>query len=235
LDNAVKFTHHGYVKIHGKVIGSDFMQFQIEDSGIGLSKELIGKVFEPFRQEAHSSVRNYGGSGIGLTLVRSYIEILNGKIWIESELNKGTSVFFTIPLEASITEIPKPKLKDIQPLEKKIILVAEDNEMNYILIDKLLSNHGCKMLHAWNGKEAVDYFVNDEQVDLVLMDLRMPVLDGYMAAKLIKEMKPHIPIIAQTAYTHNRVVNKTQLVNFDGFITKPIDTKKLFSEIMKHV
>jgi signal transduction histidine kinase len=234
IDNAVKFTHQGFISLYCEVVDG-FLQFQIEDSGIGLSKELIAKVFEPFRQEEPNSVRNYGGSGIGLTLVKSYIELLNGEIWIESELAKGTSVFFTLPMETTLDDLPKPKLKDIQILRKKTILVAEDNEMNFVLIEKLLSPYDCRILQAWNGKEAVDYFVNDKQVDIVLMDLRMPVVDGYTAAKLIKEMKPHIPIIAQTAYTQNRVVNKAQLVNFDGFISKPIDIKKLISEIMKHV
>jgi len=235
IDNAVKFTHQGFVRVHCKVV-NDFLHFQIDDSGIGLSNELLKLVFDPFRQVETSSTRNFGGSGIGLTLVKSYVELLGGEIRLESELDKGTSVFFTIPMEAIYSETTKQKKMNPQILENKTILIAEDNEMNYILIDKLLSRYKCNIIHAWNGKEAVDYFMDHEQqIDLILMDLKMPVLDGYMASKLIKDINANIPIIAQTAYSLDRVMDNTILINFEGFISKPIDTQKIIEEIVKNI
>ena len=236
IDNAVKFTHQGFVKLICKADDDCFLRFQVEDSGIGISEELLEVVFDPFRQEETSSRRNFGGSGIGLTLVKSYVELLDGEIGIESEIGKGTSVYFSIPLEPCYVEPTKQKQKNHQILETKTILIADDNKMNYILISKLLASYKCKILHAWNGKEAVDFFIDNKQhIDLILMDLNMPVLDGYMASKLIKEIDPNIPIIAQTAYTLNRVVDNSLLINFEGFISKPINTKKLIRIIMQNI
>ncbi len=235
IDNAIKFTHHGFVSIYCKTVRDDFLQFHIKDSGIGVSRKLIERVFESFRQEEPSPTRNYGGSGIGLTLVKSYVELLNGKVWLESEEGKGTSVYFTIPLELSHVKTPIRKPKDTQILEEKTILIVEDDELNYILIDNILSRYKCQILHAWNGKEAVDYFMDNNQIDLILMDLRMPVLDGYMASKLIKDIDPNIPIISLSAYANDSKGNDTAIVKFDGSIIKPIDPQKFIDEIMRHI
>jgi len=235
IDNAVKFTNKGFVSFLCKPLDNGYLQFEIKDSGIGISEEFLTIIFNPFRQVETSTTRNFGGSGIGLSLVKSYVELLQGEIWINSKLGVGTEVYFTIPMEMSSEIKTIHKINDVNKLENKTILIAEDNEMNYILIDKILSRFNCSLLHAWNGKDAVDYFINGHPIDLVLMDLKMPVLDGYTAAKLIKDINKEIPIIAQTAYTMNTVIKDTHLVTFDGFVTKPIDVKLLLNEILSKI
>ena len=227
LDNAVKFTYSGHIKIIGQEIGNNIIQFQIEDTGIGISPELQEKIFDPFRQAETGATRSFGGNGIGLSLVKAYIEILGGKIWLESEIEKGTTVFFTIPVIESVNKEAEKQIVITCNINDKTILIAEDNDMNFVLIREILFNYNIKLLHAWNGKEALVLFKKEKHIDLILMDLKMPVMDGYEALKQIRSINPKIPVIAQTAYASDTDKEEIMSAGFNDYITKPINEYKL--------
>ncbi|RLD82322.1 MAG: hypothetical protein DRJ10_05175, partial [Bacteroidetes bacterium] len=147
-----------------------------------------------------------------------------------------TTVSFTIPIQKSTIEIESQKqMATINNINNKIVLIAEDNEMNYLLLQEILSNYNIKLLHAWNGKEAIEIFEREKHIDLILMDLKMPVMDGYQALKKIKEIKPNIPIIAQTAYASDTDKEEISSVGFDDFVTKPINEDKLVQKIKQRI
>ncbi|RLD82323.1 MAG: hypothetical protein DRJ10_05180 [Bacteroidetes bacterium] len=235
IDNAIKFTSDGYIKIAAKKVENNQIQFQIEDTGIGISPELQEKIFDPFRQVETGATRNFGGNGIGLSLAKAYIGIMDGKIWLESEFDKGTTVFFTIPMQKSIKTETEKQIITSGDINNKTILIVEDNELNYLLIHEMLSKFSDKLFHAWNGKEAIEIFAKEKQIDLILMDLKMPVMDGYEALKKIKEISPNIPIIAQTAYASDTDKEEIKSAGFDDYITKPINEDKLVKMLKQRI
>jgi len=234
IDNAVKFTHQGVISVSVQVI-NNYIQFQITDTGIGIPPEFHKKIFDPFRQVETGLARNFGGNGIGLSLAKAYIELLGGKIWLESEIDKGTTVFFTIPIEQSINKEIEKQTITTGEINNKIILIAEDNELNYLLVREIFFNYNIKLLRAWNGKEAVEIFTQEKRMDLILMDLKMPIMDGYEALKQIKSINPQIPVIAQTAYASDTDLEEIKSAGFDAFITKPISEDKLVQMIKQRL
>ena len=161
--------------------------------------------------------------------------MLGGKIWLESEIEKGTTVSFTIPLEKSTVKETKKEISVIGDIDNKIILIAEDNEFNYLLLEGILSKYNLKILHAWNGKEAINIFKQEKQIDLILMDLKMPLINGYEALKEIRKIDSKIPIIAQTAYASVSDKETIRLANFNDFIAKPINSEKLVQIIKENI
>ena len=235
LDNAVKFTFQGYITIAGQLQNDNYIQFQVEDSGIGIPADIQNKIFEPFRQVETGSVRNYGGNGIGLSLAKAYIELIGGKIWLNSQIDKGTSVFFTLPAAKGEKEEPKAQTALNASIKNKTVLIVEDDELNYILLQEFLSNYKLKLLHAWNGQEALKLFRQEKHIDLILMDLKMPIMDGYEALKQIRIINPDIIIIAQTAYAAETDKEAIRLAGFDDYISKPINRDKLLEKIKLRV
>jgi PAS domain S-box-containing protein len=232
ISNALKFTEKGYINIWYE-LKENFLEFCVEDSGIGISQEHHTRIFDRFYQVQNTKDRLYEGTGLGLAISKAYVELLGGKIWISSEPGKGASVFFTIPYEKQVTKtgsVDEKKADDriIFPV-KKIILVAEDVESNFKLIKYFLSGSNVEVLHAYNGKEAVEKCLSEGNIDLVLMDIKMPVMDGYTAVKLIREKNSSIPIIAQTAYADDK--DKAIECGCSGLISKPFDKKGLLKII----
>jgi PAS domain S-box-containing protein len=232
INNAIKFTDKGYVKV-GCLRRGQFLEFNVSDTGIGISEEYHQKIFDHFYQIQHSTSRLYEGTGLGLAISKSNVEIMGGKIWLTSEPGKGTSFFFTIPYEKQVAEtlvVNEKKVVErfVFPV-KKTILVAEDSESNFKLISYFLSAANTKLIRASNGKEAVELALTNKDIDLILMDIKMPVMDGYTATKLIRESIPDIPIIAQTAYADD----KTYAIECGctGFMLKPFDKKGLLKVI----
>lgn len=232
ITNALKFTHHGYVEFGYQIkdkSNEPVIMFFVKDTGIGIPKEQTDKIFERFRQADLSSTRKYGGTGLGLSISKGLVEILGGKIWVESERNKGSTFCFTIPYE--------PVMKDITPKEiqntdqnNKTVLVAEDEEYNSLLLEEMLKFLNVKTLLAKNGKEAIELCKENPSIDLILMDIKMPVLDGYNAAKQIRKFRPGLPIIAQTAYALEKEIEVYGKC-FDEYITKPIDENELANKL----
>jgi CheY-like chemotaxis protein/two-component sensor histidine kinase len=236
INNAFKFTEKGRIKIGYKLTGN-FLEFYISDTGIGISAEYHDKIFDRFFQVQASVTRLYEGTGLGLSISKAYVEHLGGKIWFNSEPGSGSTFYFTVPYEKQI--IHADPLKDKKAPDsfifssKKVILVAEDVESNFKLIRYFLSGSNAEVLHAYNGKEAVEKCLSTEKIDLILMDIKMPVMDGYTAVRLIREKNNQIPIIVQTAYADDR--ERAIDCGCTGFISKPFDKKGLFKVLTEFI
>lgn len=220
LSNAIKFTHKGSVTF-GVQKNDRFLDFFVKDEGIGISAEDQSIIFEPFRQVETNNARIYGGNGLGLSISRALVEKLGGSISVSSEPGKGSLFSFTIPTRQMPKDETKPSDKpEENSWAKHIILIVEDECFNYLYLEEILAPTGVKILHAKNGKEAVE-LVKKYPISLVLMDIKLPVMDGYTATRLIKSMKPELPVIAQSAYVSTDK-KKNRMAGFDHFLAKPI-------------
>jgi PAS domain S-box-containing protein len=236
ISNALKFTDKGQIKIIARP-KDKFLEFCVSDSGIGIPEEFHHKIFERFYQIHNTHSRVYEGTGLGLAISKAHVELMGGKIWLTSSPGTGTSFFFTIPYEKQIVEKPVEKEK-INPgyfvfPQKKKILVAEDIESNFKLICYFLSGANIEVTRAVNGKEAVEKCFSIPDIDLILMDIKMPVMNGYTAVKLIREKNTSIPIIAQTAYIDDQETAMES--GCSGFISKPFDKKGLLEAIQRSI
>jgi len=239
LSNAMKFTHAGFVEFGYTFVESRHalsqleLEFYVKDTGIGIKPEMHEKIFERFRQADKTIQVNYGGSGLGLSISKGFVELLGGKIWVESELEKGSTFYFTIPYNP-INEIDEinstPNLNE----NIKTILVAEDVEYNFLIIEEMLNDTDLKILHAQNGKDAVEICKSNPNIHLILMDIKMPIIDGHEAAICIKEFRPDLIIIAQSAYALEDEIKKYGGI-FDDYITKPIKESELKQKMMKYI
>ena len=240
LSNAVKFTLDGEVvfklKCSCQPNGFNRFSIQISDTGIGMTNEVQQNVFDSFNQMRNNHKRQFGGIGLGLNIVKNLVTLFEGTIYIESEINKGTSVYIDIPLkvieaQAEIeTKTEENQEKDIQ------ILVVEDNRLNQMVMKKLLSaNIRFNYTIVENGQEALNE-LNTKAYDLVLMDLQMPIMDGYEATKAIREGKINafnkdIAIIAVTADAMPKTKDRVLEIGMNDYMTKPIDKNELFNKI----
>ncbi|MCD4664701.1 MAG: PAS domain S-box protein, partial [Bacteroidales bacterium] len=199
ISNALKFTDKGHIEFGYKIINEKTIRFYIEDTGIGLPPDKLSYIFERFRQAEESSTKEYGGTGLGLTISRRLIELLGGEIWVESVLHEGSTFYFTLPLKlvkGSLKTKLFDKETDKQDWSEKVILVAEDEDSNFELVRAALLKSNVKIERAKNGIEAVELCTKNESINLVLMDIRMPVMNGYEATKQIKAEKPDLPVIS---------------------------------------
>ncbi|WP_440054512.1 ATP-binding protein [Pseudoalteromonas sp. T1lg65] len=241
VSNAVKFTERGGVDVHVSTISKQqqtMLQFLVIDSGIGMGKVALDNLFGRFTQAESTITRRFGGTGLGMAITKNLIEIMHGSIHVESRENVGTTFTIQLPLKKSTTPAENvSKLESILPpdLSGKTILVAEDNDINQIVIDSMLSKTNAILKTAKNGVEAVN-ILKQIKPDLILMDIHMPVMDGIKACQSIKSINPEIPIIALTADVMTESVRMYRKVGFDGHIAKPIDLDKLYlvlGELMK--
>ncbi len=234
IDNAIKFSYSGQITITLKTTEQNQLFFQVEDTGIGIPASLQDKVFDPYRQVEVGNAKRFGGVGVGLSLTKAYVTMLGGEISLNSKEDTGTTVSFTLPIERVNDETDKSGKKPTGNINKKTILIAEDNELNYVLLETILSRFDAKLFHAWNGKEALEILDNEPDVDVILMDLKMPVMDGYEAVAEIRRRHPGIPVVAQTAYTVRSELEDLNKINFDGYVTKPIKISNLIN-VLKQV
>lgn len=236
VNNAIKFTNEGNVKLRYRVRGN-FLEFCVTDTGIGIPKDHYDRIFDRFYQVQNIISRVYEGTGLGLSISKAYVELLGGRMWLSSELGKGSSFFFTIPYEKRVVLTKAVVESDISAdfvfPEEKTILVAEDIDSNFKLVKYFLSRSNVKILRATNGKEAVEKALSGKNIDLVLMDIKMPVMDGYTAVKLIRETNSVIPIIAQTAYADDK--ERAIECGCSGFISKPFDKKGLIKILREFI
>jgi PAS domain S-box-containing protein len=234
IGNAFKFTLRGYINF-GYSVKNNLLEFYVEDSGMGIPLDMQEKIFNRFRQVETTDNRNFGGAGLGLSISKAYVKMLGGSIWVNSELGKGSVFYFTIPFKNTNPKKNPDKLsnKDINLglYSNKTLLIAEDNDSNFMLLNEMLAGSGINIIRAVNGVEAVKLCRSNPDIDLVLMDIKMPELDGYAATAQIKEFNPGLPIIAQTAYSTE--VNKIKALECgcSDFICKPINKKMLFTKI----
>jgi len=231
VDNAIKFTSQGSVSVDCRVIDQQ-LQISVSDTGIGIAQDMLNVIYEPFRQVETGICRSFGGNGLGLPIVKAYTEMLGGSLILKSILDKGTTVTLTFPvtkLEVSgnknITEIAKSSVKTI--------LIAEDEYINYLYLAALFNNTRIEILYAADGKQALNLCQNNKAIDLVLMDIKMPIMDGHTAAKLIKEFRPDLHIIAQTAYALDSEKEEFMAV-FDDYLIKPISKEDIKLLLLKY-
>ncbi|MFC2111370.1 ATP-binding protein [Bacteroidota bacterium] len=243
LKNALKFTKKGQIEygyIKEIIDNKAFLKFYVKDTGIGIPKEMQKAIFNIFRQVDESSTRKYGGAGIGLSVAKKLTELLGGKIWLESEEGKGSSFYFTIPYHEPPEEtkkIDKTQLKHQKELRfsTQTLLVVEDDDTNYNLIKIILEKQNFKVIRAINGKEAIEYCASNQNIQLVLMDIKLPGLNGYEATRQIKKTRPNLPIIAQTAHALYRSKEKSLEAGCDDYLSKPIIKDELFALLKKHL
>ncbi len=236
IDNAIKFTLKGSIEISCIIIDSQDLtsvQISVSDTGIGISSEMQKIIFEPFRQIETGITRNFGGNGLGLSIIKGYLELLNGSISLKSELNKGSAFTISIPIKKLIMDHHQNAINKKQ-YSANTILIAEDEYSNYQYLLELLGEEDLKILYAANGLQALQFCRDNSAIDLILMDIKMPIMDGHQAAKQIKLLRPDLPIIVQTAYALEN--EKEQFINvFDDYITKPIDEEILKQKLMKYI
>jgi signal transduction histidine kinase len=232
IDNAVKFTQQGSITV-GYEMKDGELQFFVKDSGIGIYDENRKKIFGYFVQENSANTRGYEGSGLGLTIAKGFIELLDGKIWVVSEKGKGSTFYFSLPMEDSIASHSlQSKNNNLKTnLEIQTILVAEDDEFNFIYINILLKHDLFKILHAQNGVEAVEFCQTHPEIVLVLMDLKMPVMDGFEATRQIKLLRNNLPVIAVTAYSGTEDQQRALEAGCDDLITKPLKKDFLYKKL----
>ncbi len=237
ISNAIKFTKEGYIKI-GYSVEKDKMKFFVEDTGIGINSDIQAKIFERFRQAELDVTRQYGGTGLGLSISEKLSELLGGKIWVESETGKGSIFYFKVPFDNIRTNSGK-KIEEKENctscIKGTIILIVEDEEVNYLYLLEILKDTGTILLYANNGKEAIDLCATHPEIDIVLMDIKLPVVNGYDATREIKKHRPDLPIIAQTAYALNGDQEKAFKAGCNDYIAKPVKKETLIYKINKHL
>ncbi|MFO7656418.1 MAG: response regulator [Bacteroidales bacterium] len=236
ISNAVKFTVKGGIAINC-TFSNNLYKFTVTDTGVGIEEKSMKVVFERFRQADENLTRQYGGSGLGLAIAKAYTEALGGEIWLESETGKGSKVSFTLPFDQS-KKISKQLVEeaDIDNINwnGKKILVAEDETDSYLFVAEVLEPTGITIFHASNGKEALEIY-NRSLPDIVLLDIRMPKLDGYQVIKEIRKHNTEIPVIAITAYALETDRQKALLQGFNDHITKPVRYEHLLRILQKHL
>ena len=236
INNAVKFTKSGSIDFGFETKGN-IIQFYVKDTGIGIPAELHDKVFIRFIQAEQSMTKNYEGAGLGLAISKGLVELLGGKIWVESEIGMGTTFFFTLP-DATVKEHAKTEkiFTEVQGKEsQRKILIAEDDWTSFQYLSKMLSKSKVSIIHAENGEQAVEFAKTIPDIDLILMDIRMPVMNGIDAARLIKQIRPDLPIIAQTAYAFSEEKTTILSTGFDEYLSKPLQYSKLNELIKKYL
>jgi len=236
LGNAIKFTKEGYIHFGYKTDGTD-LYFWVKDSGIGIPQEMHDVVFQRFRQVDDTFFREEEGSGLGLSISKSIVELMNGTIGVSSEQGHGAEFFFRIPFN-QVNNVAHSENARTSPAAVRdgsgiTILIAEDDELNYTYLYEVLKSDDTTLIRAHNGKEAVEALQENPSIDLILMDIKMPILNGYDATRQIREMNPDIPIIAQTAYASNSDRRRALGVGCDDLVSKPIDRKVLMKSIHK--
>ncbi|MCA1757812.1 MAG: PAS domain S-box protein [Bacteroidales bacterium] len=237
VKNAFKFTDPGTVELGYSVDRSaDLIEFFVRDTGIGIPDEKKEIIFDAFRQADESLSRSHGGVGLGLAIAKNLTTLLGGSIHVASEKGEGSTFSFRLPAAAIGMESDSAENKQHAPAvtyKGNTILIAEDAESSYRLLNVILSKAGANTLWAKNGREAVDICLSDKKIDLVLMDINMPEMNGLEAAALIKAEKPELPIIAQTAYASYNDRERSQQSGCDDYIEKPIRRPLLFSKLNK--
>lgn len=231
VKNAIKFSRAGIIEI-GCVKKNNFLEFFVKDMGDGIRQDQMGIIFDRFRQGSELINRNYEGAGLGLSISKAYVEMLGGKIWVESELGKGSVFYFTIPCNTDAdarTDIKKVIASDTEDHQVKNlkILIAEDDETSEMLIRMSISMFCNDIFIARTGIEAIEICRNNPDIDLVLMDIKMPEMDGYTAIRNIRQFNKDVPIIAQSAFALSGDRERAFEAGCDEYISKPFNKAAL--------
>lgn len=246
VKNAIKYTSKGAIEFGYEVVhmgNKPFVQFFVKDTGIGIAKDRQEAVFERFVQADIEDRMAYQGAGLGLAISKSYVEMLGGKIWVESMKGVGSTFYFTIPYNTG----PKEKIiskktistdgatNNANPIDSVLkILIAEDDKASETLLKIMVSVFGTNILTAQTGREAIEICRNNPDIDLILMDIQMPEMNGYKATQLIRQFNKEVVIVAQTAYGLAGDREKSIEAGCNDYISKPINKSELLAIIHKH-
>ncbi|OJU29167.1 MAG: hypothetical protein BGN92_13960 [Sphingobacteriales bacterium 41-5] len=245
IGNAIKFTNEGGIQLNAGIVWVDEesgmykLVFTVKDSGAGIPKEKVQKIFERFEQLEHVTTRQHGGTGLGLTIVKNLVEKMGGAISVYSEPGEGSEFSFTCIFEKALSLQEDEQVFDKTnfSLENYSLLAAEDNKANQTLLRHLLGRYKAEVTIVENGREAVE-LLKKNSYDLVLMDIQMPLMDGYTAVnKIRQELKNHITVIAMTAYVSEDEIQKCLNSGFNDYLAKPIDEStllKILSTYLNH-
>lgn len=234
VNNALKFTEKGSVTIDCSS-KSDMLHFKVTDTGIGIDPKHHEGIFERFRQVEPDPSKFYGGNGLGLAITKAYAGLMGGKIWLESTPGNGSTFHFTIAYQPTSKQHAMEKTAVPEKSGKKTILIVEDEHSNYFFLEIMFNKMNIAPIIALNGQEAIDICRENHDIDLVLMDLKMPVLNGFEATRVIKEMRPGLPIIAQTAYALSSDKHRAFEAGCDDYLTKPIRKQDLMAVLAKYL
>jgi two-component system, sensor histidine kinase len=248
VSNAVKFTETGEVHVACAAVstgtGAQYLQIGVTDTGIGMNEETITRLFAPFEQADASITRQFGGTGLGLSICKTLVELMGGEIHVSSTPGVGSRFDIRVPLVRSSKDERPLSIEATQPLARPqqsseaselVILAAEDNPTNRLVLKTLLDGLDATLIFAEDGRQAVDAF-QERSFDLILMDLQMPVMDGLQAARAIraleaKEQRPRTPILALSANAMRHHVEEALAAGMDGHVAKPVSLPKLLDEI----
>ncbi|MEN8225871.1 MAG: PAS domain S-box protein [Bacteroidota bacterium] len=234
IKNAIKFTNDGYVKV-GLEQKEELIQFYVEDTGVGIQKNRHKAIFDRFVQADLEHSRAHEGSGLGLSISKAYVEMLGGELWLDSEEGKGSTFYFTIPnkdasqqdkISSSVTSHD-----GLAMIKKLSILIAEDDEMSRLHLYHVLNDVSQEIFQAKTGVEAVEMCRSNKNIDLILMDIKMPEMDGFEASREIRKFNKKVKIIGQTAFALSGDKEKVLAAGCNDYITKPIREDELFQKI----
>lgn len=237
LDNAIKFTDKGSITFSLQIEQS-LLVFCVKDTGVGIDQKVKPHIFKNFTQEDASNLRRYEGSGLGLAICYKAAQLLGGEIWFDSEKGIGTEFFFELPYEddmlLSKTDVNLPQTN--HNMVNQLVLIAEDEDSNFLILDRIIHKYfNVDIVRALNGIEAIDYCRKNTIPCLILMDIKMPLMDGYEATGIIKQQFPNVPIIAVTAYGLSGDEHNALEAGCDDYISKPINTKILLDKLEKYL
>lgn len=242
LNNAIKFTKNGEIYF-GYTIENKSVKFFVRDTGIGIPKEKEQFIFTRFGKLEDTERFNQSGTGLGLSISKSLIQLLGGKMWLNTDYKKGAEFFFTLPLSEikhdkspQNNEEPVSKAVEDLKIKGKTILIAEDELLNFKLLETLVKRTGANVIWAKDGKQALEIVTERDDIHLVFMDIKMPKMNGYEATKKIKQIKPELPIIAQTAFAFADEKKRILQSGCDRFLKKPLkkqDIYKVLSDFLK--
>lgn len=236
LSNAIKFVDEGFVKFGYNATNDELIQFYVKDTGIGIEKDKSHLIFQRFGQVDQAYKRNLDGTGLGLAITKHLVELLGGKIWFDSEPGKGSTFYFTMPIEADFWDSFSDNVhfgRMMNDWSEKVFLIVDDVEANYRFLKAVFRDTQALLLWAKSAEEAIKICRNNNSISLVLMDIRMPEMDGNQAAKTIKVFAPGLPIIAQTAFADEEDRLLALQSGCDDYVSKPICKKELASLINK--
>ncbi|WP_299313629.1 transporter substrate-binding domain-containing protein [uncultured Aquimarina sp.] len=238
IDNGIKFTNTGSITIFSYLV-EDSIEISIKDTGIGIKQKDRDIIFKSFSQSEKEISKNFGGLGLGLAIAKQYTDLIGGKISFVSKENEGSAFLLKIPYTPMQNNRELSTNKEANPIpEKHVVLIAEDGEINFLFLKTVLTkmiDFEFVIYRAKNGKEAVEICEDSDKIDLVLMDIKMPIMDGYDATKRIKKIRPNLPVVAQTAYSTEEDIERALAAGCDDFVAKPVDRKILRPILDKYI
>ncbi|MCF8308731.1 MAG: PAS domain S-box protein [Bacteroidales bacterium] len=238
LNNAIKFTQEGTIKFGYELRSEDTLIFYVKDSGVGIPNDQQQNIFERFRQGDNSTSKTHEGTGLGLTISKNLVELLGGEIWMKSKEGEGSSFYFTLPYEVKLSdekEIGKEPAQGIHDKEDKTILLIEDDPSSREYMKEHLEPKGLKLIFCKTGEEGYQAYINNPGIDLILMDIKLPDIDGLKLTQKIRASSANkeVPVIAQTAYAMSGDAKKSIEAGCNDYISKPVNKEKLQEKIRK--